>query len=235
MSNTISKSIATIKNWWLFLLSGILLIAGAIYIFYAPENSYVSLAWIFSILIFVNGISNLIFSISNHKHLKGWVWYLTGGIFEIILGIILISYPVITLVLLPVFVGFWLLFRGINLIGNSFELKNLGILDWGWFLLFGVALTVVASTMILLPIIGHFTVLLVTATGLLIFGIANIMLSVKLKRIKSLTLDKVSNFKKNIKSQFNNLKKEIVKSYDELNEEKKKKIDAALKDFDVNS
>ncbi|MFD1292358.1 DUF308 domain-containing protein [Lutibacter holmesii] len=234
MSNIISQSIATIKNWWLFLLSGIVLIAGGIYVFYTPQESYLTLAWVFSILVFVNGFSNVLFSITNRKYLSGWGWYLTGGIFEVLIGIILISYPVISIVLLPVFVGFWLLFRGVNMIGASLDLKNLGILDWGWFLLFGVALISISSFMILLPIIGHFTVLVLTAVGLIIYGVANIALAFKLKKVKSLTVDKVSEFKKGVKSQYNNLKNEIVKSYTELNEEEKNKIDKAFETYEAN-
>lgn len=235
MSNIISQSITTIKNWWLFLLSGIVLIAGGIYVFYTPQESYLTLAWVFSILVFVNGFSNIVFSISNRKYLSGWGWYLTGGIFEVLIGIILISYPAISIVLLPIFIGFWLLFRGINMIGSSLDLKNLGILDWGWFLLLGVSLTVVASIMILLPIIGHFTVLYLTAIGFLIFGIANIAFSLKLKKIKSLTIDKVSEFKKGVKSQYNSLKNEIIKGYSKLSEEEKNKIDTAFKNYEANN
>lgn len=235
MSNIISNSIATIKNWWLFLLSGIALIAGGIYVLYTPQESYLTLAWVFSILVFINGFSNVIFSISNRKYISGWGWYLTGGIFEIITGVILISYPEITIVLLPVFVGFWLLFRGINMIGASMDLKNLGILDWGWFLLLGVLLTLIAPIMILLPIIGHFTVIYLTAIGFIVLGFANISFSLKLKKIKSLTLDKVSEFKKEVKSQYNNLKSEIIKSYTKLSEEEKSKIDKAFENYEANN
>ncbi|GGZ74835.1 HdeD family acid-resistance protein [Algibacter mikhailovii] len=235
MSNIISQSIHTIKHWWLFLLSGILLILGSVYVFSAPQESYLSLAWVFSILVFANGISNVIFSIANRKELKGWGWYLTGGIFEILIGIILLSYPAISIILLPVFIGFWLLFRGINIIGNAFELKNIGVLDWGWFLLFGVTLAVVASSMILLPIIGHITVIILTAFGLFILGIANIILSFKLKKVKSLTIDKVDQFKNKIKSEFNNLKKEVINNYEQLSEEEKLKIDQAFEKYEANS
>lgn len=235
MSNIISQSIKTIKHWWLFLLSGILLILGSIYVFSTPQESYLSLAWLFSLLVFANGISNVIFSIANSKQLKGWGWYLTGGIFEVLIGVLLLSYPAITIILLPVFVGFWLLFKGINMIGNSFELKDLGILDWGWFLLLGVALVVVATSMILLPIIGHYTVIILTGFGLFILGLANIMLAFKLKKVKSLTLDKVSQFKRQIKSQFDNLKKEVVNNYEKLSEEEKLKIDQAIEEFEANS
>lgn len=232
MSNILSKSISTIKNWWLFLLSGIVLIVGGFYVSFTPQESYLTLAWVFSILVFINGFSNIVFSISNRKYIPGWGWYLTGGVFEILTGIILISYPEITIVLLPIFIGFWLLFRGINIIGTSLDLKNLGVLDWGWFLIYGVSLTVVSSIMILLPIIGYFTVVYLTAVGLFIFGFANISLSLKLRKLKSLTIDSVPDFENKVKSEYNNLKEEILKSYTDLSEENKNKINDAFENYE---
>lgn len=232
MSNILSKSISTIKNWWLFLLSGIVLIVGGFYVSFTPQESYLTLAWVFSILVFINGFSNIVFSISNRKYIPGWGWYLTGGVFEILTGIILISYPEITIVLLPIFIGFWLLFRGINIIGTSLDLKNLGVLDWGWFLIYGVSLTVVSSIMILLPIIGYFTVVYLTAVGLFIFGFANISLSLKLRKLKSLTIDSVPDFENKVKSEYNNLKEEILKSYTDLSEENKNKINEVFENYE---
>jgi uncharacterized membrane protein HdeD (DUF308 family) len=137
--------------------------------------------------------------------------------------------------MLPVFVGFWLLFRGINVIGTALELKKSGVLDWGWFLLFGTALIYTASTMILLPIIGHFTVLILTGFGLFVLGVSNIVLAMKLRKIKAATLDKVSAVKKEMKSRFKSLKKDIISGYNELSEDKKKRIDEALKNYEAKS
>ena len=53
--------------------------------------------------------------------------------------------------------------------------------------------------------------------------------------MKSLTLDKVSQFKRQIKSHFDNLKKEVVNSYERLSEEEKLKIDQAIEEFEANS
>ena len=116
MANIFSKAVSTVKHWWLFLLTGILLIVGSIWVFLTPVESYVNLAWIFSILVLVTGISYVIFSISNRKKLEDWGWYLAGGIFEIVMGIILVSYPDLTIIMLPLFVGFWLMFRGAQII-----------------------------------------------------------------------------------------------------------------------
>ena len=158
MANIISKAVKTVKNWWLLLLTGILLVIGSVWVFFTPLESYVNLAWIFSILVLANGISYVIFSISNNKELEGWGWYLAGGLFEIIIGIVLIYYPEISIVILPLVVGFWFMFRGAQIIAASLELKKYGILDWGWIMLFGIALTIMAFFMILDPLFGFFNV-----------------------------------------------------------------------------
>lgn len=226
MSNIISQTISTIKNWWLFLLTGILIIAVAIYILTTPTESYVTLAWIFSILVLASGLSNVYFSISNHKQLEGWGWYLAGGIFEVIIGLVLIYYPNISIITLPLFVAFWLMFRGAQIIGVSLDLKKLGILDWGWFMILGIALVLNSLFMFLLPLFGWFNVIYLTFIALMIFGVSNIMLSLKLKKIKSKTIDKVESFKKDIKHELNLLKSNVLENMQEATKEQKSKIDA---------
>jgi len=232
MANVISQAIGTIKNWWLFLIAGILLIAGSIWVFLTPVESYVTLAWIFSILVLANGISSTIFSISNHKELEGWGWYLAGGIFEIIIGIALITYPGISLAVLPLFVGFWFMFRGVQIIGASLDLKKYGFLDWGWLMLFGIGLTIISFFMILNPIFGAFNIVYITSIALLFFGISNIMISLKLKKIKSKTIDKVEDFKKTMKMDLKDLKTGIKNSLKEVSSEVKGEIDKKFQDYE---
>ena len=231
MANVISKAVSVIKNWWLFLLTGILLIIGSVWVFFTPVDSYVTLAWLFSVLVLANGISYVYFSISNHKELEGWGWYLAGGVFEIIIGIILISYPDLSLLVLPIFVGFWFMFRGAQIIGASLDLKKYGFLDWGWIMLFGIALTIMSFFMILDPLFGFFNIVYLTSIALLLFGVANIMISLKLKVIKSKTIDKVEELKKNIKNNLKDLKAEVIKNVKEATAEQKSVIETAFEDY----
>ena len=232
MANVISKTIKIVKNWWLLLLTGILLIIGSVWVFFTPLESYVNLAWIFSILVLANGISYVIFSISNHKELEGWGWYLAGGLFEIIIGIVLIYYPEISIIILPLVVGFWFMFRGAQIVAASLELKKYGFLDWGWIMLFGVALTIMAFFMILDPLFGFFNVVYLTSLALLTFGVANIWISLKLKKIKSKTIDKVEEFKKNIKKDLKNLKAEVIKKMKEATAEQKGDINSTFEEYE---
>ena len=231
MTNVISQAVSIIKNWWVFLLTGILLIVGSFWVFFTPAESYEALAWLFSILVLANGISYVYFSISNRDELEGWGWYLAGGIFEIILGAVLIYYPVLSILMLPLFVGFWFMFRGVQIIGVSLDLKKYGFLDWGWLMLLGIAITIMSFFMILDPVFGFFNVVFLTALSLLLFGIANIMISLKLKKIKEKTIDKVEELKKNIKKDLIALKTEVVKNIREATAEQKSEIEAAFEDY----
>ena len=231
MANIISKTISIIKNWWVFLLTGILLIVGSFWVFFTPAESYEALAWLFSILVLANGISYVYFSISNRDELEGWGWYLAGGIFEIILGAVLIYYPVLSILMLPLFVGFWFMFRGVQIIGVSLDLKKYGFLDWGWLMLFGIAITIMSFFMILDPVFGFFNVVYLTALSLLLFGVANIMISLKLKKIKEKTIDRVEKFKKNAIKDLNSLKDQVIEKMKETSTDVKGEIDAAFRDY----
>ncbi len=210
MTNVISQISDAIKNWWVFLIAGILLIFMSYWVITTPEDSYVGLAILFSILVLANGISYTIFSISNRDQLEGWGWYLASGIFDIVIGIILVLYPEISIILLHVFIGFWLMFRGISVIGTSLDLKKYGVLDWGWLMLFGIVITTMAFFMILNPIIGFINIIILTSLSLLVYGVANIMLAFKLKKIKAKTFDVVDDLKKNLKNKAEDLKTDVL-------------------------
>jgi len=210
MTNIISKITNAIKNWWIFLITGILLILASIWIFRTPLESYVGLAWLFSILVLANGISYTFFSISNREELEGWGWYLSSGIFGILIGMILILYPEISIVLLPFIVGFWLMFSGISVISTSLDLKKYYIMDWGWLMLFGILITILAFFMVLNPFFGAFNIVYITSLALLVYGISHIMLAFKLKKVKSKTFGAVDHLKKNLKNKAEDLKVDIL-------------------------
>ena len=68
-----------VKNWWMSLLLGLLYIAVALCLLFAPVSSYVALSVIFSISILVSGILEVFFAAGNKKTISSWGWYLAGG------------------------------------------------------------------------------------------------------------------------------------------------------------
>jgi uncharacterized membrane protein HdeD (DUF308 family) len=195
MKNIVSELVTTIKHWWLFLVVGILMFIGGVWVVRTPVASYVTLSWLFGVLVLADGFFYVFFSLSNTRHLAGWGWYLAIGILEVLIGLYLFMNPVILLTILPFVVGFWLMFRGISMISSSLDLKNHSIRGWGWVLTFGILLTIVSFWMIVDPTFGAMNVIMLTSFALIFLGISYILLSFKLKKIKSKTLDVLDDYK----------------------------------------
>ena len=189
MSNIISKVTGTVKNWWVFLIMGVLLLISAYWMFTTPVESFVGLASLFSALIFVSGLFSVFFALTNKEDIENFGLYLAGGLLDVIIGFILLKYPGLTVLLFSMFIGFWLLFRGFNMISVSFKIKSAGDENWGWILVFGILIVIFAMMSIINPLIGASYLVYTLAFTLLLFGFANIALSLRLRRVKSTVKD----------------------------------------------
>jgi len=195
----------TINNWWVLMVLGILFVLGSIYIFQVPEESYLTLSIFFAVIVLFDGIGSIFLSISSRDVLKGWGWQLAGGIISTLIGIMLFMHPELSMVILPIFIGFWMLIKGGVIIGTSFDLNSHGIDNWGWVLVFGILIAILGFAMVLNPIFGSAMVLLYTALSFLLLGIAMIMISLRLRKVKS-TLTKL---KDTAEDKFDDLKNSV--------------------------
>ena len=151
------------------LLLGLLYIAVALCLLFAPVSSYVALSVIFSISILVSGILEIFFAAGNKKTISSWGWYLAGGIIDLLIGIYLVFYPLVSMELIPFIVAFWLMFRGFTLCGYSTDLKRYGILC--------------SMAIIWQPGLGAVTVLYMLSITFLIIGCFRVIFSFELKRL----------------------------------------------------
>ena len=117
----------SVKNWWASLLLGIVYIIVALWLMFAPLSSYVALSIVFSISMLISGILEILFAVSNRKGVPSWGWYIVGGIIDVILGIYLIAYPMVSMEVIPFIIAFWLMFRGFSSTGYSLWYSRLGL------------------------------------------------------------------------------------------------------------
>ena len=147
----------------------------------------------------------MFFSIRNRKILQGWGWYLVGGLLSLAAGIILIIYPGISIVILPFVVGFTLLFLSFLLMGYSFEMKNLGILNWGYAAILSVLGVILSFMLIVSPLISGISLVTITGVSFTIIGASSIALSFDLRKVKKIP-EKISS---ELKNKIEAIKKEI--------------------------
>ncbi len=186
MTTTIFKEIKeAVKYWWLFLLTGLILVAVGIWVFASPATAYLSLSILFGAGILIIGCFETVFAISARKALEGWGWTLASGLLDIVIGTYLLAYPAITMAILPFILGFWLLFRGFSAIGFSFEIKSYGDLNWGWSLVFAIGIIFFAVMILAVPAFGVANIVAWTGLSLIFAGVFRIIIAFRLKKWKN--------------------------------------------------
>lgn len=182
--NLTKMAARAITHWWLFLIAGVLCVLTGIAVFVFPLESYVTLSIIFGILLLITGAAKLITAATsgNYFLMKGYV--IIGGMLDLILGIFLCVYPGITLMLLPVMMGFWMMYNSFMFFSFADDMGTMKV-PGGGLITTGAILLLLLSVLVLLNPLGAgiATVVVLAGSGLVVFGFMLCSLSVKLKEI----------------------------------------------------
>jgi uncharacterized membrane protein HdeD (DUF308 family) len=206
----------SVKHWYLPLITGILFIAVGILVFTTPAESYVVLSVIFSFSFLITGAFDIFFSISNRNEMEGWGWDLSLGILSLLVGILMLIHPEISMVTLPFFVGFVLLFRSIMAIGVSLELRNYYILDWGYLLAIGIIGTMFSLILLWNPAFAGLSLVMWTALAFIALGAFSIYLSLKLKKLHDIPKTISSELKEKYNQVKDDVQKHIMNTINEM-------------------
>ena len=173
-----------LKNWWLVLIKGIILVLLSFFVFRHPVSALVGLALYIGISLITTGILLIITSLSNRKQ-EQWGWQLAEGAIDVLFGFILLSNPAITATVFPFVVGFWIMIYGVIIFINSFGLKKDGEKSWWMNLITGI-LTVIMGYFITFNLVaGAITITFWIGLGFLFFGLLNISIAFRMKKLKS--------------------------------------------------
>lgn len=184
MANSFIDSAAkVVKNWWLLLLVGLIFIAAGIWVYATPLSSYLALSTLFSVSFLVAGFSEILFSVSNRKLMKGWGWNLVYGIANASIGIIMISNPLISITSLPIYVGVTVLFRSAMAIGTSLDLSSYGVPGSGNLLVIGILGMLFSFILLWNPDFAGLSLVIWTGITLLTAGLYSIYYSLQLKKL----------------------------------------------------
>jgi uncharacterized membrane protein HdeD (DUF308 family) len=180
-NNDYEKTEFLIKRWWLSLIAGILAVVIGFIILVNPVTSYYIFAVWLGAAILVSGIFGLMQSISSKNYFVRRGWLIVANIADIIIGIILLSYAIITEVFMPTLLGFWLLYRGATMLVQGFDLRDYGIRDAGWVVFYAALIISLAVAILWLPMsFGIEAVILFIAVAVIAYGISTISLSYRL-------------------------------------------------------
>ena len=209
MKNLISAITNTVKYWYVPLILGIIFILCGIWAMSSPLSTFLALAMLFSISFIISGMGDLVFAAANAKELKGWGWHLVTGFLSLILGILLVVYPAISMSALIFIVGFTLLFRSFQLFGFSLELKDSRMKNWGYITLASVLGIITSFVLLANPIFTGVSIVVFTALAFIFIGIAYIVLSINLKKVKK----SANNISSRLREKIEALQREIEEEW----------------------
>ncbi|WP_229736648.1 HdeD family acid-resistance protein [Bizionia arctica] len=170
------------KYWWLQMLLGIAFIGFGLWFWFTPAETYITLAVFFSYWIFITGIFEIFNAFGSSKHSGQWVLYLIGGIIDLGIGGILMAHENLTMEILPIFLGFWLLFRAIMLIVMYYELKRTSKGASGMLLLAAILSGIFALIVLAKPVVGDLAIVYSTAFAFFFIGVYRVILGNNLRK-----------------------------------------------------
>lgn len=179
-----AKGSGTVKNWWWFIVKGILFVIAGISVLLRPVEGYPGLSFLFSIVMLGTGACQLTFASSNRSWLPGWGWTMVAGGIDVLTGFYLLMFPVVTMVTLPFFISFWLMFRSFYIMGISIDLNNLQVSEWGWFFGGGLVLMILSFLILFYPAGDMVGIVAYTGSAFLTGGVLAIVMALTFREIK---------------------------------------------------
>lgn len=169
---------------WTPLLFGIVFILIGIWILKSPVESYEKLTKLIGVIILISGTTQLIFTLNNRSEIPGWGFQLTGDLFNLVIGIILIVNPVILLKVITLFVGIWIITNSISILMKAGEARKAGQRYWAWEFGVGIFLILLAVTFLWHPLVLGLSIAIWTAMAFIFLGIFRIVLAFRLRQMR---------------------------------------------------
>lgn len=178
------------------IISSLLLFLFGLVLAVNAEGFIKSITVVIGVVLLLIGVFPVIDYFRYRKEGLGASVGLISGIFSIVCGLMLLINEDLLMILIPVFIGVWMIINGINKIQVSFEIKDLGEKSWIITFIYSILIIVLGGYFIVNPISGATTVTSFIGIVLCIYAVLDIIdciiIKVKVKSFKK-KLDKIEN------------------------------------------
>lgn len=169
--NLTERAGRAVQHWWLMMLAGVLCIALGIAVFVFPLQSYVTLSILAGILMLLVGAAQLIIASTSGNYLAMRSYMLVGGLIDLVLGLLLCIYPGVTMALLPIMLGIWMMYHSFMIIAFGGDMETFRVKGSGWTIIGGVLLLALSFVVLVNPFsAGVAAVVVLSGIGLIVFG-----------------------------------------------------------------
>ena len=172
------------KKWWLLLIKGFILIILACLIIFYPQESILTISRFMGISLIITGIVILLISAELRKSMENWTMRLAEGILDIVFGFFLLAHPDISLVTIPIFIGFWVIFYGVLILTGSFQFKESFQTRRKAVLIVGIFTVIIGFIISFNPGVTIVSISILIGVPVLIIGLANLFFAMNLRNLE---------------------------------------------------
>jgi uncharacterized membrane protein HdeD (DUF308 family) len=169
-----------VRNWWLFLLRGVLGVIFGLIALIFPGPTMLSLVLLFSVYMLVDGVFGIIAAVRAIRRKEDrWGLLIFEGLLNIAVGIMAFLWPGITIVAFVWLIAAWAIVTGGLMTSAGFRLN----VDHGrWWLVLGGLLSLAFGVLLIItPLIGAVVLTWWLGAYALVFGVALVIFSFKLR------------------------------------------------------
>ncbi len=130
------EKIRFMKGLWFF--AAILLCVTGVIALLNPQNTVVTLAILFGIIMLMTGLISIGIFIKYHEEVYGAGWILVDGLLTTIMGVVILCNQYLKAGLIPFLFSAWIMLCGITRVVWSFDLRRFEVTDWSFVLIFGM-------------------------------------------------------------------------------------------------
>ena len=192
-----------IKKWWVVLILGILSLICGFWIVAHPGTGYQACKIMVTVDYLATGIFMVATIIANRKSIPAWGWDLVAAILVVIMGLTIICVPGMSDAFLLITFAIGTISKGIVAIRVSLLLKKRETKGWGWILALGILVVILGISHLFNPAASAITIDILISAAMVAFGIAAIIISIKLSKIKG----SIDQAKEEIRERIENYKK----------------------------
>ncbi len=164
------------RVWWVVLVVGLVFTGFGVVMLFDVAAGATTIAIIVGAFLIFDGLVEMI---SGGRRGGSRVWAVVLGILLVIGGIVVVSWPGVTFLVIAVIWGITLLVGGIARVVSAAVLRGYG---WGWLVVLGIIETIIGIVMLAWPDVTAYVILLLIGIYSIVAGILQIVLAFELRR-----------------------------------------------------
>jgi uncharacterized membrane protein HdeD (DUF308 family) len=169
------------RNWWIFLVRGLVSIAFGLVGFFYPAATLVAFILVYGVFALLDGVFAVLAAVRGKEGMSSRWWLALVGVLGIVAGLVTFAWPGITALVLLTVIGVWALIYGVLEIVGAIRLRK--EIDNEWLLLFHGALAVLFGLMVLVrPGAGALALIWLIASFALASGVLLVIFAFALKK-----------------------------------------------------